>query len=140
ASPLSSIKHAGVPGELGLAETHRVLLRNGLRHRVAIRTDGGLRSGRDVVVAALLGAEEFGFGTALLVAIGCDMARQCHLDTCPTGVATPREDLRAKFTGTPEQVERLVRSIAAEVRVVLSEIGARSVGEVIGEARRYLRP
>ncbi|TMD30784.1 MAG: glutamate synthase subunit alpha, partial [Chloroflexi bacterium] len=140
ASPLSSIKHAGVPWELGLAETHQVLLRNGLRHRVAIRTDGGLRSGRDVVVAALLGAEEFGFGTALLVAIGCDMARQCHLDTCPTGVATQREDLRAKFTGSPDQVERLVRSIAAEVRLVLAELGARSVGEVIGEARRYLRP
>jgi len=140
ASPLSSIKHVGVPWELGLAETHQVLLRNGLRDRVAVRTDGGVRSGRDVVVAALLGAEEFGFGTALLVAIGCDMARQCHLDTCPTGVATQRDDLRAKFTGTPEQVERLVRAIAAEVRLVLAEIGARSLAEIVGEARRYLRP
>jgi glutamate synthase domain-containing protein 2/glutamate synthase domain-containing protein 3 len=140
ASPLSSIKHVGVPWELGLAETHQVLLRNGLRDRVAVRTDGGLRTGRDVVVAALLGAEEYGFGTALLVAIGCDMARQCHLDTCPTGVATQRDDLRAKFTGTPGQVERLVRSIAAEVRLVLAEIGARSVAEIVGEARRFLRP
>jgi len=140
ASPLSSIKHVGVPWELGLAETHQVLLRNGLRDRVAVRTDGGLRSGRDVVVAALLGAEEFGFGTALLVAIGCDMARQCHLDTCPTGVATQRDDLRAKFTGTPEQVEWLVRSIAAEVRLVLAEIGAHSLAEIVGEARRFLRP
>ncbi|HYX10919.1 MAG TPA: glutamate synthase-related protein, partial [Candidatus Acidoferrum sp.] len=109
ASPLSSIKHVGAPWELGLAEAHQVLLRNGLRERVALRTDGGLRRGRDVVVAALLGAEEFGFGTALLVALGCDMARQCHLDTCPTGIATQRDDLRAKFEGTPEQVERLVR-------------------------------
>src|SRR5439155_21314473 len=104
ASPLSSIKHVGAPWELGLAEAHQVLLRNGLRERVALRTDGGLRRGRDVVVAALLGAEEFGFGTALLVALGCDMARQCHLDTCPTGIATQRDDLRAKFEGTPEQV------------------------------------
>ena len=99
ASPLSSIKHVGAPWELGLAEVHQTLLRNGLRDRVALRTDGGLRTGRDLLVAALLGAEEFAFGTSMLVAIGCDMARQCHLDTCPTGIATQREDLRAKFTG-----------------------------------------
>jgi glutamate synthase domain-containing protein 2/glutamate synthase domain-containing protein 1/glutamate synthase domain-containing protein 3 len=140
ASPLSSIKHVGAPWELGLAETHQVLLRNGLRDRVIVRTDGGLRTGRDVVVAALLGAEEFGFGTALLVALGCDMARQCHLDTCPTGIATQREDLRAKFTGTPEQVERLVRTIAEDVRLTLAAVGARSVGEIIGEAAGFLRP
>ena len=102
ASPLSSIKHVGAPWELGLAEVHQTLLRNGLRDRVALRTDGGLRTGRDLLVAALLGAEEFAFGTAMLVALGCDMARQCHLDTCPTGIATQREDLRAKFAGTPE--------------------------------------
>ncbi|MEA2622799.1 MAG: hypothetical protein QOH61_1709, partial [Chloroflexota bacterium] len=102
ASPLSSIKHVGIPWELGLAEAHQVLMRNGLRDRVSLRTDGGLQTGRDVLVAALLGAEEYGFGTAALVALGCDMARQCHLDTCPTGIATQREDLRAKFTGTPE--------------------------------------
>ena len=101
ASPLSSIKHAGVPWELGLAEVHQVLLRAGLRDRAVLRTDGGLRTGRDIVIAALLGAEEFALGTAVLVALGCDMARQCHLDTCPTGIATQREDLRAKFAGTP---------------------------------------
>ena len=116
ASPLSSIKHVGAPWELGLAEVHQVLLRNGLRDRVALRTDGGLQTGRDLLVAALLGAEEFAFGTAMLVAIGCDMARQCHLDTCPTGIATQREDLRAKFTGTPEQVERFALALAEDVR------------------------
>ncbi len=140
ASPLSSIKHVGAPWELGLAETHETLLRNDLRDRVVLRTDGGLQTGRDVLVAALLGAEEFGFGTAMLVAIGCDMARQCHLDTCPTGIATQREDLRAKFTGTPEQVERFVLALAEDVRRELAAIGARSVGEVVGEARRFLRP
>jgi glutamate synthase (ferredoxin) len=133
ASPLSSIKHAGIPWELGLAEAHQVLLRNGLRDRVALRTDGGLQSGRDVLVAALLGAEEFGFGTAALVALGCDMARQCHLDTCPTGIATQREDLRAKFTGTPEHVERWFRAVAEDVRLELARAGRRSLGEVIGD-------
>ncbi len=139
ASPLSSIKHVGVPWELGLAETHETLLRNDLRDRVVLRTDGGLQTGRDLLIAALLGAEEFGFGTAMLVAIGCDMARQCHLDTCPTGIATQREDLRAKFTGTPEQVERFVLAVAEDLRRELAAIGARSVGEIVGEARRYLR-
>ena len=136
ASPLSSIKHAGVPWELGLAEVHQVLLRNDLRDRVALRTDGGLQTGRDLLIAALLGAEEFAFGTAMLIAVGCDMARQCHLDTCPTGVATQREDLRAKFTGTPEQVERFARRLAEDVRRELAAIGARSVGEVVGATRR----
>jgi glutamate synthase domain-containing protein 2/glutamate synthase domain-containing protein 1/glutamate synthase domain-containing protein 3 len=140
ASPLSSIKHVGAPWEFGLAEVHQVLLRNGLRDRVALRTDGGLQTGRDLLVAALIGAEEFAFGTAMLVAIGCDMARQCHLDTCPTGVATQREDLRAKFSGTPEHVERFALAIAEDFRRELASVGARTVGEVIGESRRLLAP
>jgi glutamate synthase (ferredoxin) len=117
-----------------------VLLRNGLRDRVALRSDGGLQTGRDLLVAALLGAEEFAFGTAALVAIGCDMARQCHLDTCPTGIATQREDLRAKFAGTPEDVVRYFTAIAEDLRRELAAVGARSVGEVIGESRRLLTP
>ena len=140
ASPLSSIKHVGAPWELGLAEVHQTLLRNGLRDRVALRTDGGLRTGRDLLVAALLGAEEFAFGTAMLVALGCDMARQCHLDTCPTGIATQREDLRAKFTGTPEEVERFALALAEDLRRELAAAGARSVGEIVGESRRLLAP
>ena len=138
ASPLSSIKHVGAPWELGLAEVHQTLLRNGLRDRVALRTDGGLRTGRDLLIAALLGAEEFAFGTAMLVAVGCDMARQCHLDTCPTGIATQRDDLRAKFAGTPEQVERFALALAERLRVEMAAIGARSVGELVGESRRFL--
>jgi glutamate synthase domain-containing protein 2/glutamate synthase domain-containing protein 3 len=134
ASPLSSIKHAGLPWELGLAEVHQVLVRNHLRDRVALRTDGGLQTGRDVVVAAMLGAEEFGFGTAALVAIGCDMARQCHLDTCPTGIATQREDLRAKFAGTPEQVVAFFTALAEDVRRELASVGARSLDDVLGRA------
>jgi glutamate synthase domain-containing protein 2/glutamate synthase domain-containing protein 1/glutamate synthase domain-containing protein 3 len=140
ASPLSSIKHVGAPWELGLAEVHQTLLRNGLRDRVALRTDGGLRTGRDLLVAALLGAEEFAFGTAMLVALGCDMARQCHLDTCPTGIATQREDLRAKFRGTPEAVERFALALAEDLRRELAAVGARSVGEIVGESRRLLVP
>ena len=134
ASPLSSIKHVGIPWELGLAEVHQVLMRNDLRDRVALRTDGGLQTGRDVVVAALLGAEEYGFGTAGLIALGCDMARQCHLDTCPTGIATQREDLRAKFTGTPEDVVRYFTAIAEDVRSELSRLGRSSLAEIIGES------
>ncbi len=132
ASPLSSIKNAGVPWELGLAETQQVLVTNRLRERLTVRTDGGLRSGRDIVVAALLGAEEFGFGTGLLVALGCDMARQCHLNTCPTGIATQREDLRAKYEGRPEWVVNYVTLIAEEVRELLASLGARSIDEVVG--------
>ncbi|MDQ4034321.1 MAG: glutamate synthase large subunit [Chloroflexota bacterium] len=134
ASPLSSIKHAGLPWELGLSEAHQVLVRNRLRDRVALRTDGGLQTGRDVVMAAMLGAEEYGFGTAALVAIGCDMARQCHLDTCPTGIATQREDLRAKFTGTPEQVVAFFTALAEDVRRELATLGLRSLGEAVGRA------
>ena len=132
ASPLSSIKNAGVPWELGLAETQQVLAANRLRERVSLRTDGGLRSGRDVVVAALLGAEEFGFGTGLLVALGCDMARQCHLNTCPTGIATQRDDLRAKYAGRAEHVINHLMLIAEDVREHLARMGARSLDEVIG--------
>ncbi len=136
ASPLSSIKSVGAPWELGLAEAHQVLVRQGLRDRVVLRTDGGLQTGRDVVIAALLGAEEYGFGTAALIAIGCDMARQCHLDTCPTGIATQREDLRAKFAGTPEQVVAFFTALAEDVRRELAALGFRSLGEAIGRTDR----
>src|SRR5438105_3367614 len=132
ASPLSSIKGAGVPWELGLAETQQVLVANRLRERLTVRTDGGLRTGADVVKAALLGAEEFGFGTMVLVALGCDMARQCHLNTCPTGIATQREDLRAKFTGRPEHVVNYLTIVAEEVREILASLGARTVDDVVG--------
>jgi glutamate synthase (NADPH/NADH) large chain/glutamate synthase (ferredoxin) len=132
ASPLSSIKHAGSPWELGLAEAQHTLVRNGLRHRIEVRTDGGIRTGQDVVIAALLGAESYGFGTAPLVAMGCAMARQCHSNTCPTGIATQREDLRAKFKGTPEQVITYFSMVAEDVRRILSEMGFRSLQEIIG--------
>jgi glutamate synthase domain-containing protein 2/glutamate synthase domain-containing protein 1/glutamate synthase domain-containing protein 3 len=134
ASPLSSIKNAGAPWELGLAETQRVLVANRLRERVSLRTDGGLRNGRDIVIAAMLGAEEFGFGTGLLVALGCDMARQCHLNTCPTGIATQREDLRAKFEGRPEHVVNYLFLIAEEAREHLARVGARSIDDVVGRS------
>ena len=132
ASPLSSIKHAGSPWELGLAEAQATLVRNGLRHRIEVRTDGGFKTGRDVVTAALLGAETYGFGTAPLVAMGCAMARQCHVNTCPTGIATQRPDLRAKFKGTPEQVIAYFRMVAEDVRRILAEMGFRSLEEIIG--------
>ena len=132
ASPLSSIKHAGSPWELGLAETQAILIENGLRHRIEVRTDGGLRTARDVVVAALLGAESYGFGTAALVAIGCDMARQCHLNSCPTGIATQKPELRAKFRGTPEQVVAYFSWIAEDVRRILAGLGCRSMDDAIG--------
>jgi len=134
ASPLISIKHAGSPWELGLAEAHQVLVANGLRSVVALETDGGLRTGRDVVVAALLGAERFGFGTLPLLAMGCKMVRQCHLNTCPVGIATQREDLRAKFTGAAEHVVTLFRLLAEEIRRHLAALGARTLGEVVGRA------
>jgi glutamate synthase (ferredoxin) len=134
ASPLSSIKNAGVPWELGLAETQQVLVANRLRERVSLRTDGGLRSGRDIVIAALLGAEEFGFGTGVLVALGCDMARQCHLNTCPTGIATQRDDLRAKFEGRPEHVINHLFHIAGEARELLAALGIATLDEAVGRA------
>jgi len=132
ASPLSSIKHAGMPWELGLAEAQRVLVENGLRGRVRLRVDGGLKTGRDVVIAALLGAEEFGFGTVPLISLGCIMARQCHLDTCPVGIATQREDLRRKFPGQPEHVVAFMTFVAEQVRLILAEMGCRSLDEAVG--------
>jgi glutamate synthase (ferredoxin) len=132
ASPLASIKHAGCPWEIGLAETQQTLVKNGLRSRVRLRTDGGLKTAEDIVMAAVLGAEEFGFGTSVLVAIGCDMARQCHLNSCPTGIATQREDLRAKYTGTPDQVVTYFRHLAAAIREELAALGARMLDELVG--------
>jgi len=132
ASPLASIKHAGLPWELGLAETQRVLVANGLRERVTLRVDGGLKTGRDVVVAALLGADAFGFGTAALVAAGCAMIRQCHLNTCPVGIATQRADLRAKYAGEPEHVVRFMTYVAQQVRMLLAELGARTLDDLVG--------
>ncbi|MCO1656539.1 glutamate synthase large subunit [Pseudonocardia sp. S2-4] len=132
ASPLSSIKHAGGPWELGLAETQQTLLENGLRDRIVVQTDGQLKTGRDVVIAALLGAEEFGFATAPLVVSGCIMMRVCHLDTCPVGVATQNPELRKRFDGRPEYVVNFMRFIAEEVREYLAELGFRSIEEAVG--------
>ena len=132
ASALSSIKYAGDPWELGLAEAQQVLIHNGLRGRVRLRTDGGLRSARDIVMAAMLGADEFAFGTSVLVALGCDMARQCHLNTCPTGIATQREDLRAKFRGKPEHVVRFFEELAGEIRELLGKLGLPTLEAAIG--------
>ena len=134
AAPLTSIHHAGAPWELGLAETHQTLVANGLRDRVVLQVDGQLRTGRDVVVAALLGAEEFGFATAPLVASGCVMMRVCHLDTCPVGIATQRPELRARFTGRPEHVEAFFEFLAAQVREHLAALGLRSLDEAVGRA------
>ncbi|MEW6777547.1 MAG: glutamate synthase large subunit, partial [Bdellovibrionota bacterium] len=132
ASPLTSIKHAGVPWELGLAETHQVLVMNNLRSRVVVETDGQLKSGRDVAVAALLGAEEFGFATASLIAMGCIMMRVCHLNTCPVGVATQDPRLREKFEGKPEHVVNFMRFIAEELREHMARLGFRTLNEMIG--------
>ena len=132
ASPLTSLKHAGGPWELGLAETQQTLLLNRLRDRVVLQTDGQLKTGRDVVVAALLGAEEFGFATAPLVVMGCVMMRVCHLDTCPVGVATQNPELRARFAGKPEFVVNFFEFIAEEVREHLAQLGFRSMEEAIG--------
>jgi glutamate synthase domain-containing protein 2/glutamate synthase domain-containing protein 1/glutamate synthase domain-containing protein 3 len=139
ASPLSSIKHAGAPWELGLAETQRELVESGLRGRVRLRADGGLKTGRDVVVAALLGADEVSFGTALLLAEGCLMVRSCHLDTCPVGIATQRAELRAKFAATPEQVAAYLLQVAEEVREHLAALGLRTFADAVGRAD-LLRP
>ena len=136
AAPLTSLKHAGTPWELGLAETHQTLAANGLRSRVVVQVDGQLKTGRDVVVAALLGAEEFGFATAPLVVSGCVMMRVCHLDTCPVGIATQNPVLRERFTGRPEFVENFFEFIAEEVREYLALMGARTLEEVIGDATR----
>jgi glutamate synthase domain-containing protein 2/glutamate synthase domain-containing protein 1/glutamate synthase domain-containing protein 3 len=134
ASPLQSIKHAGMAWEIGLAEAQQVLMRNGLRGRVKVRVDGGFKTGRDVIVAAMLGAEEFGFGTAALVSLGCDMARQCHLNTCPTGIATQREDLRAKFSGQSQHLINYLTLVAEEVREWLARLGIERLDDLIGRA------
>jgi glutamate synthase (NADPH/NADH) large chain len=132
ASPLTSLKHAGAPWELGLAETQQTLLLNGLRDRIVVQADGQLKTGRDVVIAALLGAEEFGFATAPLVVSGCVMMRVCHLDTCPVGVATQNPELRKRFTGKPEFVETFFEYIAEEVRELLAQLGFKTLQEAIG--------
>jgi len=136
ASPQTSIKHAGLPWELGLAETHQTLVLNNLRSRIAVETDGQLKTGRDVVIAALLGAEEFGFATTALVTLGCIMMRVCHLDTCPVGVATQNPELRQKFTGDPAHVVNFMRFIAQEMREYMAELGFRTVNEMVGRSDR----
>jgi glutamate synthase (ferredoxin) len=134
ASPLSSVKYAGIPWELGLAETHQILVLNGLRDRVRVETDGQLRSGRDVVIAALLGAEEYGFATVALISMGCIMMRVCHLDTCPVGVATQNPELRKKFTGKPEAIVHYMTFVAEEAREIMAELGFRTVEEMVGHS------
>jgi len=135
ASPLTSLKHAGTPWEIGLAETQQTLVLNGLRDRITVQVDGQLKTGRDVVVAALLGAEEFGFATTALVVSGCIMMRVCHLDTCPVGVATQNPELRARFTGKPEFVVNFFEFLAQEVREVLASLGFRSIDEAVGQVQ-----
>ncbi len=132
ASPLSSIKNTASPWEMGLAETQQALLSNGLRGRVRLRVDGGIKTGRDVLIAALLGADEFGFGTGALIALGCVMARQCHLNTCPVGIATQRDDLRMKFPGKPENLISYFRQVGEEVRKLLAQLGYHGLDEVVG--------
>ena len=132
ASPLTSIKHAGLPWELGIAETHQTLVLNDLRSRVVLQTDGGLKTGRDVVIAALLGAEEFGFSTAPLISLGCIMMRKCHLNTCPVGIATQDPELRKKFAGKPEHVVNYLFMVAEEARQIMARLGFRTVNEMIG--------
>jgi glutamate synthase (NADPH/NADH) large chain len=134
ASPATSIKYAGLPWEMGLTEAHQVLAMNNLRERITLRTDGGLRTGRDIVMAAMMGAEEYGIGTAALIAMGCIMVRQCQSNTCPVGVCTQDEDLRAKFTGNADKVVNLITFYAQEVREILASIGAKSLDDVIGRA------
>jgi glutamate synthase (NADPH/NADH) large chain len=134
ASPQTSVKYAGLPWEMGVSEAHQVLMLNRLRHRVKLRTDGGIKTGRDVVIAAMLGAEEFGIGTASLVAMGCIMVRQCHSNTCPVGVCTQDEELRRKFDGSPEKVINLFSFIAEDVRGILADLGFRKLEDVIGRS------
>jgi len=136
ASPISSIRHAGLPWELGLAEAHQTLVRNKLRGRVVLQTDGQIRTGRDLAIAALLGAEEWGVATAALVTTGCIMMRKCHLNTCPVGVATQNKELRALFTGKPEYVVNLFSFLAEELREIMAELGFRTVNEMVGQADR----
>ncbi len=132
ASPQTSIKHAGLPWELGLSETHQTLVKNGLRGRVVLQTDGQLRSGRDIAIATLLGAEEWGIATSALIVEGCIMMRKCHLNTCPVGIATQDKDLRSKYTGKPEHIVNFVRFLATELREVMAELGFRTIQEMVG--------
>jgi len=134
ASPLSSIKHAGCPWEMGLAEAHSALLTNGLRDRVTIRVDGGIRTGRDIAIAAMMGAEEFGFGTIAMIAEGCVMARVCHLNTCPVGVTSQKEELRKKFPGTPEHVVNFFSFVAEEIRNIMAHLGYSKFEDLIGRS------
>ena len=136
ASPLTSIRHAGLPWELGLAETQRSLIANRLRDRIRVQTDGQLKTGRDVVIAALMGAEEFCFGTAVLVALGCALVRKCHLNTCPMGIATQDPELRKRFRGKPEHVERFFRFLAGQTRRIMADLGFRKFEELIGQSDR----
>src|SRR5205085_416917 len=136
ASPLTSIKHAGIPWELGLAETHQVLVLNDLRSRITVEVDGQLKTGRDVVIGALLGAGEFGFSTSPRIALSCIMMRACHLNTCPVGIATQDPRLRAKFAGQPEHVVNFMRFVAQEVREYMAELGFRTVDEMVGRSER----
>ena len=132
ASPQTSIKHAGLPWELGLAETHQTLVKNGLRSRIVVQTDGQLRTGRDIAIATLLGAEEWGIATAALIVEGCVMMRKCHLNTCPVGIATQDKDLRAKYTGKPEHIVNYVKFMAQELREVMAELGFKTINEMVG--------
>ena len=136
ASPLTSLTHAGSPWEIGLAETQQTLVLNGLRGRIAVQVDGGLRTGRDVAIGALLGADEFGFATAPLIAAGCIMMRKCHLNTCPVGVATQDPVLRKRFTGQPEHVINYFFFVAEELREIMAQLGFRTLNEMIGRVDR----
>jgi len=134
ASPQTSVKYVGIPWEMGLTEVNQILTLNGLRHKITLRTDGGIKTGRDVIMAAMMGAEEFGIGTTSLVAMGCIMVRQCHSNTCPVGVCTQDESLRKKFTGTPEKVVNLFTFIAQEVREILADLGFKNLNEIVGRS------
>ena len=134
AAPSSSIHNAGLPWELGLSETHQTLILNGLRNKVRIETDGKLMTGRDVAIAAMLGAEEFGFATAPLVTMGCVMMRVCNLDTCPVGIATQNPELRKRFAGKPEYVMNFMRFIAEELREYMAKLGVRTIDELVGRS------
>ncbi|MCG8511902.1 MAG: glutamate synthase-related protein, partial [Rhodospirillales bacterium] len=136
ASPLTSIMHAGSPWEIGLAETHQTLVQNDLRGRIAVQVDGGLRTGRDVAVGAILGADEFGFATSALIAEGCLMMRKCHLNTCPAGIATQNPELRKRFVGKPEDVVNYFMFVAEELREIMAQMGFRTVNEMIGRVDR----
>jgi glutamate synthase (ferredoxin) len=136
ASPQSSIKHTGLPWELGLAEAHQPRVLNDLRDRIRVECDGKMLTGRDVAIAALLGAEEYGFATAPLMTMGCVMMRVCHQNTCPVGVATQDPELRKKFTGKPEYVVNYLRFVAEELRQIMADLGYRSINEMVGEIQR----